>query len=65
MTTKDIEEMNPELALGSEGAGLAFPYCLFFPFSLVKLDPILCDCILEKNEQHTVMKLPWDSLLTR
>uniref|UniRef100_A0A2K5LGF7 Eukaryotic translation initiation factor 2D n=1 Tax=Cercocebus atys TaxID=9531 RepID=A0A2K5LGF7_CERAT len=33
--------------------------------NLVKLDPILCDCILEKNEQHTVMKLTWDSLLTR
>ncbi|KAI5766260.1 EIF2D [Gulo gulo luscus] len=33
--------------------------------NLVKLDPILCDCILEKNEQHTVVKLPWDSLLTR
>ncbi|XP_003792260.1 eukaryotic translation initiation factor 2D [Otolemur garnettii] len=33
--------------------------------NLVKLDPILCDCILEKNEQRTVMKLPWDSLLTR
>ncbi|XP_074178500.1 eukaryotic translation initiation factor 2D isoform X2 [Rhinolophus sinicus] len=32
---------------------------------LVKLDPILCDSILEKSEQHTVMKLPWDSLLTR
>uniref|UniRef100_A0A8C5VHS3 Eukaryotic translation initiation factor 2D n=1 Tax=Microcebus murinus TaxID=30608 RepID=A0A8C5VHS3_MICMU len=33
--------------------------------NLVKLDPILCDCLLEKNEQHTVMKLPWDSLLSR
>ncbi|XP_066217990.1 eukaryotic translation initiation factor 2D isoform X2 [Saccopteryx leptura] len=33
--------------------------------NLVKLDPILSDCILEKSEQHTVMKLPWDSLLTR
>ncbi|XP_057584550.1 eukaryotic translation initiation factor 2D isoform X3 [Hippopotamus amphibius kiboko] len=33
--------------------------------NLVKLDPILCDCILEKDEQHTVMKLPWDSLLSR
>ncbi|KAM7054618.1 eukaryotic translation initiation factor 2D isoform 5-T5 [Molossus nigricans] len=33
--------------------------------NLVKLDPILCDCILEKSEQHTVVKLPWDSLLTR
>lgn len=33
--------------------------------NLVKLDPILCDCLLEKNEQHVVMKLPWDGLLTR
>ncbi|XP_045439027.1 eukaryotic translation initiation factor 2D isoform X8 [Pipistrellus kuhlii] len=33
--------------------------------NLVHLDPILCDCILEKSEQHTVMKLPWDNLLTR
>ncbi|XP_036057836.1 eukaryotic translation initiation factor 2D isoform X5 [Onychomys torridus] len=33
--------------------------------NLVKLDPVLCDCILEKNEQHSVMKLPWDCLLTR
>lgn len=57
--------MNPELARASEGVGLEFFYCLFSPFSLVKLDPILCDCMLEKNEQHTVVKLPWDSLLTR
>lgn len=33
--------------------------------NLVKLDPILCDCILEKNEQHVVMALPWDCLLNR
>ncbi|EHB11035.1 Ligatin [Heterocephalus glaber] len=33
--------------------------------NLVKLDPVLCDCILERNEQHTVLKLPWDSLLSR
>nr|XP_045003335.1 eukaryotic translation initiation factor 2D isoform X2 [Jaculus jaculus] len=33
--------------------------------NLVNLDPILCDCILEKHEHHVVMKLPWDSLLTR
>ncbi|XP_021495779.1 eukaryotic translation initiation factor 2D isoform X3 [Meriones unguiculatus] len=33
--------------------------------NLVKLDPILCDCILEKNEQHMIMKLPWNCLLTR
>lgn len=57
--------MTPEQTLGSEGAGLGVLDCLFFPFSLVKLDPILCDCILEKGEQHTVMKLPWDSLLNR
>lgn len=57
--------MTPELALGSKGVGLEFLHCLFFPFSLVKLDPILCDCILEKNEQHTVTTLPWDSLLSR
>ncbi|XP_048213307.1 eukaryotic translation initiation factor 2D isoform X1 [Perognathus longimembris pacificus] len=33
--------------------------------NLVKLDPILSDCILEKSEQHTVMTLPWDNLLSR
>ncbi|KAG8518108.1 Eukaryotic translation initiation factor 2D [Galemys pyrenaicus] len=33
--------------------------------NLVRLDPILCDCILEEKEQHTITKLPWDSLLTR
>ncbi|KAF6074409.1 eukaryotic translation initiation factor 2D [Phyllostomus discolor] len=33
--------------------------------NLVKLDPILSDCVLEKSEQHMVSKLPWDSLLTR
>lgn len=33
--------------------------------NLVKLDPVLCDCLLEKNDQHVVTKLPWDGLLTR
>ncbi|XP_051677230.1 eukaryotic translation initiation factor 2D isoform X2 [Oryctolagus cuniculus] len=33
--------------------------------NLVKLDPVLCDCLLEKHEQHSIMKLPWDSLVTR
>lgn len=33
--------------------------------NLVKLDPVLCDCLLEKNEQHSIMKLPWDNLLAR
>ncbi|XP_043820469.1 eukaryotic translation initiation factor 2D [Dromiciops gliroides] len=33
--------------------------------NLVKMDPILCDCILEKDEQHTILKLPWDKLIER
>lgn len=60
--------MNPELALGSEwgrAGGPGFLNCLFLLVSLVTLDPVLSDSILEKSEQHTVAKLPWDSLLTR
>ncbi|XP_074165100.1 eukaryotic translation initiation factor 2D [Sminthopsis crassicaudata] len=33
--------------------------------NLVKLDPILCDCILEKDEQYTILMLPWDKLIER
>ncbi|XP_068930824.1 eukaryotic translation initiation factor 2D isoform X1 [Petaurus breviceps papuanus] len=33
--------------------------------NLVKMDPILCDCILEKAEQHTILRLPWDKLIER
>ncbi|NP_001239561.1 eukaryotic translation initiation factor 2D [Monodelphis domestica] len=33
--------------------------------NLVKMDPILCDCLLEKDEQHTVLRLPWDKVLAR
>ncbi|XP_027727671.1 eukaryotic translation initiation factor 2D [Vombatus ursinus] len=33
--------------------------------NLVKMDPILCDCILEKAEQNTILKLPWDKLIER
>ncbi|XP_074078636.1 eukaryotic translation initiation factor 2D [Macrotis lagotis] len=33
--------------------------------NFVKIDPILCDCILEKEEQHTVLRLPWDKLIER
>lgn len=52
--------------LGQKGQGQDFFISsLFFSCSLVKLDPILSDCVLEKSEQHTVVKLPWDSLLTR
>lgn len=65
MTIKDIIIRAESLAgPWVIGVGLGLFY-FFFLFSLVKLDPILCDCILEKSEQHTDMKLPWDSLLTR
>uniref|UniRef100_A0A6I8NCR6 Eukaryotic translation initiation factor 2D n=1 Tax=Ornithorhynchus anatinus TaxID=9258 RepID=A0A6I8NCR6_ORNAN len=33
--------------------------------NLVKIDPILCDCLLEKVERNSVLKLPWDNLLSR
>lgn len=33
--------------------------------NFVRLDFILCDCILEKNEQYIVMKFLWDSFLIR
>ncbi|XP_036614056.1 eukaryotic translation initiation factor 2D [Trichosurus vulpecula] len=33
--------------------------------NLVKMDPILCDCILEKAEQHTILGLPWDKVIER
>ncbi|XP_020858600.1 eukaryotic translation initiation factor 2D isoform X2 [Phascolarctos cinereus] len=33
--------------------------------NLVKMDPILCDCILEKAEQNTISRLPWDKLIER
>ncbi|XP_078276369.1 eukaryotic translation initiation factor 2D isoform X2 [Rhinoraja longicauda] len=31
----------------------------------VIVDPILCDCILEKSEYHVVSKLKWDDLFNR
>uniref|UniRef100_UPI00398E9CD0 eukaryotic translation initiation factor 2D isoform X2 n=1 Tax=Pristiophorus japonicus TaxID=55135 RepID=UPI00398E9CD0 len=31
----------------------------------VTINPILCDCILEKSEHHVVTKLKWDDLFTR
>ncbi|XP_040841503.1 eukaryotic translation initiation factor 2D isoform X4 [Ochotona curzoniae] len=33
--------------------------------NLVQLDPTLCDCLLEKNERHSILKLPWDGLVSR
>ncbi|GCB67120.1 hypothetical protein scyTo_0007996 [Scyliorhinus torazame] len=31
----------------------------------VVINPILCDCLLEKSEHHTIAKLTWDDLFTR
>ncbi|XP_069489286.1 eukaryotic translation initiation factor 2D [Ambystoma mexicanum] len=33
--------------------------------NLVKVDPILCDCLLEKSEHHEVSKMKWDDLISR
>nr|XP_020666327.1 eukaryotic translation initiation factor 2D [Pogona vitticeps] len=33
--------------------------------NFVKVNPILCDCLLNKSEQDEVLKLKWDDLLSR
>lgn len=33
--------------------------------NLVRVDPILCDCLLERSEYQEVAKLKWDDLITR
>ncbi|XP_043932797.1 eukaryotic translation initiation factor 2D [Protopterus annectens] len=33
--------------------------------NLVSVDPVLCDCLLNKGEQHEVTQLRWDELFTR
>ncbi|XP_075471290.1 eukaryotic translation initiation factor 2D isoform X2 [Ascaphus truei] len=33
--------------------------------NLVRVNPVLCDCLLEKAEQHDIPLLKWDDLLTR
>ncbi|XP_077190916.1 eukaryotic translation initiation factor 2D isoform X3 [Paroedura picta] len=33
--------------------------------NFVKVDPILCDCLLNKSEQNEISKLKWDDLLSR
>ncbi|KAM4795208.1 eukaryotic translation initiation factor 2D [Rhinophrynus dorsalis] len=33
--------------------------------NFVKINPVLCDCLLEKNEQNDISFLKWDDLLTR
>ncbi|XP_019369563.1 PREDICTED: eukaryotic translation initiation factor 2D [Gavialis gangeticus] len=33
--------------------------------NFVKINPILCDCLLDKAEQDSISKLKWDDLLSR
>ncbi|CAI5777722.1 eukaryotic translation initiation factor 2D isoform X1 [Podarcis lilfordi] len=33
--------------------------------NFIKVDPILCDCLLDKSEQDEISKLTWDNLLSR
>nr|XP_034979559.1 eukaryotic translation initiation factor 2D isoform X2 [Zootoca vivipara] len=33
--------------------------------NFIKVNPILCDCLLDKSEQHEISKLSWDTLLSR
>ncbi|XP_026549650.1 eukaryotic translation initiation factor 2D-like [Notechis scutatus] len=33
--------------------------------NFVKVNPILCDCLLDKAEQDEISKLKWDDLLSR
>ncbi|XP_014436185.1 eukaryotic translation initiation factor 2D [Pelodiscus sinensis] len=33
--------------------------------NFVKINPILCDCLLDKSEQDEILKLKWDDLLSR
>ncbi|XP_033008776.1 eukaryotic translation initiation factor 2D isoform X2 [Lacerta agilis] len=33
--------------------------------NFIKVNPILCDCLLEKSEQYEISKLGWDNLLSR
>ncbi|XP_070601646.1 eukaryotic translation initiation factor 2D isoform X2 [Erythrolamprus reginae] len=33
--------------------------------NFVKVNPILCDCLLDKAEQHEISKLKWDDLISR
>uniref|UniRef100_A0A670I9J1 Eukaryotic translation initiation factor 2D n=1 Tax=Podarcis muralis TaxID=64176 RepID=A0A670I9J1_PODMU len=34
-------------------------------YNFIKVDPILCDCLLDKSEQDEISKLTWDNLLSR
>ncbi|KAM8976357.1 eukaryotic translation initiation factor 2D [Pelodytes ibericus] len=33
--------------------------------NFVKINPVLCDCLLDKSEYHDILLLKWDDLLTR
>uniref|UniRef100_A0ACB8F5C2 Eukaryotic translation initiation factor 2D n=1 Tax=Sphaerodactylus townsendi TaxID=933632 RepID=A0ACB8F5C2_9SAUR len=34
-------------------------------YSFVKVNPVLCDCLLNKSEQNEISKLKWDDLVSR
>nr|XP_056701514.1 eukaryotic translation initiation factor 2D isoform X2 [Euleptes europaea] len=34
-------------------------------YNFVKVNPILCDCLLNKSEQYEISKFKWDDLLSR
>lgn len=41
------------------------PNACFFFCSFVKVNAILCDCLLDKSEQDEISNLKWDDLLSR
>lgn len=36
-----------------------------FSYSFVKVNAILCDCLLDKSEQDEISHLKWDDLVSR
>lgn len=45
--------------------GLVCSSCVLLFCSFVKVNAILCDCLLEKSEQDEISHLKWDELLSR
>lgn len=39
--------------------------CVLLFCSFVKVNAILCDCLLDKSEQDEISHLKWDELLSR
>ena len=53
-------------SLFEESPGAEMYVCVYFtPSSYVHINPILCDCLLEKSEYHEVSILKWDDLFSR